>query len=384
MIPPAAARARFTAVFGGHADGVASAPGRVNLVGEHTDYNDGFVLPMAIDRGVTATFAGRHDGRLRVHAASFNDTREFAIDELRSPGEGHWSAYAAGVLWAIHRAGEPLCGLDLVLVGDLPVGAGLSSSAAVEMAVARAACAVAGIAWEPIRMARFAWEAEREFVGVPCGIMDQMASAASHAGCAMLLDCRSLDVRNVALPAEAIVLIMDSGVRRTLASSAYGERRAECLRAVDAIRTLAPDVVALRDVDEELLARAEPRMDLTAFRRARHFVFENVRPQEMADALASGDLEAAGRVMNASHVSLRDLYDVSSPELDALVEAAQRRRGCYGARMTGAGFGGCAIALVTRSEANAVKRDVEHEYRLKTGREAACFVSTATAGAMLD
>ncbi len=378
------AGASFAAVFGKRADDVAWAPGRVNLIGEHTDYNEGFVLPMAIDRGIAVAFARRDDDRLRVHATLFNDTREITPDQPQPRQlEPHWSSYAAGVMWAIRRAGQPICGLDLIIVGDVPMGAGLSSSAAVEVAVARAACAAANVAWEPMRMARLAQEAEREFVGVPCGIMDQVACAAARTGCALLVDCRTLDVRHVPMPKDAAVLILDSGVRRTLAASAYAERRAACQRAVSGIRTIAPDVVALRDVDTALLTRSESRMDEVAFRRARHVVGENVRPLSMADALGGGDVETAGRLMSESHASLRHLYEVSSPELDAMVEAAVRCPGCYGARMTGAGFGGCAVALVAARDADVVMRDVEQEYRQRTGRRAACFVSRPMSGAAL-
>jgi len=362
--PSDQARAGFADAFGYLSGGVAWAPGRVNLIGEHTDYNDGFVLPMAIERGVSAAFAPRTDLRLRAHALAFGETRDAAIAELtpehadsRAP-RGHWFAYVAGMMWAMRRAGLPVGGLDVAIAGDVPIGAGLSSSAAIEMAVARAACAAASIAWNAWAMARLGQQAENEFVGVSCGIMDQLASAASEDGHALLVDCRSLETRLVPIPVEASFVVMDTGVRRSLAGSEYNERRAACERAVKAIRMITPEVHALRDVDAALLERARGAMDEAAYRRAHHVVHEIRRPLDMADALNAGDLAAAGRLMNASHASLRDFYDVSSPELDAIVALAREHAVCFGARLTGAGFGGCAVALVASGGVEEFRRHV--------------------------
>jgi galactokinase len=368
--PSDQARAGFVDAFGYVCGGVAVAPGRVNLIGEHTDYNDGFVLPMAIERGVSAAFAPRDDGRLRAHALAFGETRDAAIAELtpednvprvpRAPRDprGHWFAYVAGMMWAMRRAGLPVGGLDVAIAGDVPIGAGLSSSAAIEMAVARAACATASIAWNARSMARLGQQAENEFVGVSCGIMDQLASAASEDGHALLVDCRSLETRLVPIPAEASFVVMDTGVRRSLAGSEYNDRRAACERAVKAVRTIAPGVHALRDVDAALLERARGAMDEAAYRRAHHVVHEIRRPLDMADALNAGDLAEAGRLMNVSHASLRDFYDVSSPELDAIVALAREHAACFGARLTGAGFGGCAVALVASGGVEEFRRHV--------------------------
>jgi galactokinase len=362
--PADRARAGFAGAFGSRVAGVAWAPGRVNLIGEHTDYNDGFVLPMAIEHGVSAAFAPRTDSRLRAHSVAFGETREATIDALAPDRggardlRGHWFAYVAGMVWAMRRAGLALSGFDIAIAGDVPIGAGLSSSAAVEIAVARAACASSSIPWSAPAMARLAQQAENEFVGVSCGIMDQLASAACEDGAALLVDCRSLETRRVPIPSDARVVVMDTGVRRSLAASEYNDRRGACDRAMQAVRTVAPSAQALRDVDAVLLERARGAMDDVAYRRALHVVHEIRRPLEMADALGSGHLAEAGRLMNASHASLRDLYEVSSPELDAIVARAREHRACFGARLTGAGFGGCAVALVASSAVDDFRRHV--------------------------
>ena len=281
----------------------------------------------------------------------------------------------------MRRAGPPPGGADLAIVSDLPIGAGLSSSAALELAAARALAAASALPWDARRAALLAREAENAFVGVACGIMDQFTSAMGEAGSALLLDCRSLETRQVPLPPESAVVVMDTGVRRALASSAYNDRRAACLRAVAAVQAIEPGVRALRDVDLALLARARTAMDDEAFRRASHVVGEIARPRAMADALAAGDLVAAGHLMDESHASLRDLYDVSCPELDAIVAAARSHPSCPGARLTGAGFGGCAIALVASRDAEAFMQHVTEGYARAAGREATVFAVRPSAGA---
>jgi galactokinase len=375
--------AAFSRAFGGSSRSVAVAPGRVNLIGEHTDYNDGFVLPMALERGVAAAFSPRADDILRVYADAFSETGEVAIADLAPRSVDGWMAYVGGIVWTLRTAAIPIRGLDVAIVSDLPIGAGLSSSAAIEIAVARAMCAGSGAPWNAARMARLGQRAENDFVGVASGIMDQFASAASVAGSALLLDCRSLDTRAVPIPAAASVVVMDTGVRRSLKASEYNERRSACERAVDAIRTLAPEVRALRDVDAALLERARGAMPPTVYRRARHVVDEIGRPLAMAAALDAGDLSAAGRLMNESHASLRDLYDVSSPELDAIVAEARSHRACFGARLTGAGFGGCGVALVSSGDVDDFMAHVRRGYANRTGRDAETFASRPAAGAHL-
>jgi galactokinase len=370
----------------------------VNLIGEHTDYNDGFVLPLAVERGVAAAFSPRRDDVVRAHAASFQETREVEIAALeprastvrraqdglkQSGGATDWMAYVGGVVWSLRRSGVAVSGIDLAIVSNLPIGAGLSSSAAIEIAVARAMSASAGTPWNAPQMARIAQRAENEFVGVASGIMDQFASAASIAGSALLLDCRSLETRPVPVPPAASIVVMDTGVRRSLKGSEYNERRAACEQAVEAIKTLAPDVRALRDVDAPLLERARGLMSPIVYRRAKHVVDEIGRPLAMAAALDAGDLQTAGRLMNESHASLRDLYDVSSPELDAIVAEAQSHRSCFGARLTGAGFGGCAVALVRSGDVDDFMDHVRRGYGNRTGRTAEAFATHPAAGAHL-
>jgi galactokinase len=389
---PQKARQRFQEEFGGSPAGLVFAPGRVNLVGEHTDYNDGFVLPMAIEKGIAFAFTPRTDDVLRVHSADVPQTRDLRLAQLkhrvsvepdRTGHRGGWFGYVAGVAWSMLGAGMELRGADIALTGDLPMGAGLSSSAALEIGVARVLAAVASSEWDPPAMALLAQRAEREFAGVACGIMDQLVVAAAHPDHALFIDCRSLDTRDVPLPPEINVVIFDSGVSRDLAASAYNDRRASCERAAEAIRARHPEVIALRDADLSMLEEAQATISADDYRRARHVILENPRPAAMSEALNAGDLRRAGRIMNDSHASLRDLYNVSTPELDLLVNSAVSVSGCYGARLTGAGFGGCVIAIADLQSTDAVIDHVIEEYRTKCGREAVPIVSRPSAGARL-
>ena len=383
----------FKQVFGTAAvPQIASAPGRINLIGEHTDYNDGFVLPMAIDRHVAVAFAPRADRVLRAYSAEFRHSRDVSLDTLerrsaadpaKHSGRGGWFGYVAGVAWAMIRAGHRPNGLDMAIVSDLPAGVGLSSSAALEIAVARALAEVAGMPWDPIPMARLAQQAEHEFAGVACGIMDQVAVAAATEGAALLLDCRSLETRTIPIPTAAKIVVFDSGVRRELATSAYNNRRAACERVVAALQKRDRWVHALRDADDAMLAAVAPTLDPQDVRRASHVIAENRRPLSLANAFADGDLARAGRLMMLSHASLRDLYEVSSPELDALVELSIEQPGCSGARLTGAGFGGCAIALVEEGSVERVLSSVEAGYEQRFGRSTTAFVCRAAGGAGL-
>ena len=376
-------RAAFAGVFPGAPPRAAFAPGRVNLIGEHTDYNDGYVLPMAISRGVAVAFRPRTDRLIRAHSTSFGATTTLALDDLDSTSRRDWAAYIAGVAWALTTEGLEVPGLDLCVAADLPIGAGLSSSAAIEVAVARTFAAAGGWAWDPVQGARLCQKAENEFVGMQCGVMDQFASAVSEEGCALRLDCRSLRHEPVLIPNSAVVVVMDTGVRRTLTSGAYNERRAACESAVTAIKAVDPTIRALRDVDAPLLEQAKGRMSDIVFRRARHVVAENLRPVLMADALRQGDLAAAGALMSASHASLRDLYEVSCPELDLLAGIAREHDACFGARMTGAGFGGCAVALVDRAGSEAFAAATVASYGAASGLPTWAWICEPKAGASL-
>jgi len=338
---------------------------------------------MAIERHVGVAFRPRDDRTLRAHSLDFGETREADLAALRPTGGHGWFDYVAGTAWSLLAAGLPLRGMDAVVGGDVPVGAGLSSSAAIEIATARALCAAAGLPFEPREMAVLCRRAENEYVGVGCGIMDQFASAASREGCALLLDCRSLATEWVGVPESATVVVMDTGVRRTLAGSAYNERRAACEAAVAVLRRSLPEIAALRDVAFEELAAHEAALDPVTFRRAAHVVREIERPALLARAFAGPDLALAGRLMDESHASLRDLYEVSCAELDLVCEIARGHAACYGARMTGAGFGGCAVALVRADSAPAFVRETEAAYREQSGLPGALFACRPAAGARL-
>lgn len=367
--------ATFARHFGGEPQFVARAPGRVNLIGEHTDYNDGFVLPMAIDREVRIAARPRDDGIVRLCAEAFDAWAAFALDAI-PPAQGDWRDYVAGVVLYLQRAGYPVRGMDALISGDVPIGAGLSSSAALEVATATACEAVGGFRLDPVAKAQMCQRVENEFVGVRCGIMDPFIATLGREGHALLIDCRSLEHRPVPIPADAVVVIADSRVRRELADSAYNERRAQC---EEAARRLG--VPALRDVTPALLERHRAALPSPVAQRAQHVVEENQRVLDAVAALERGDLEAFGQLMDASHASLRDLYEVSSPELDALVGIARAVPGCYGSRLTGAGFGGCTVSLVNREAVQAVRRAIEEEYPRRTGLQPQVYVTRAAAGA---
>jgi galactokinase len=375
----------FEQRFGAPPTLLARAPGRVNLIGDHTDYNDGFVLPMAIDRSVWIALRPRDDRRVVVYSLDFAERAGFDLGaEMSSALTGGarkgWIEYVHGVAWSLRDAGYPLGrGWDGVAAGDVPVGAGLSSSAALELATARAFAGLGGLAWEPIAMARLAQRAENEWVGVNCGIMDQLISAAGVAGHALLIDCRSLATRSVHMPSEAAVVVLDTATRRGLVDSAYNERRAQCEAAAAFF-----GVPALRDVDMPAFSARVAELDPLIRKRARHVVTENDRTLAAATALEGGDVERVGRLMDESHASLRDDFEVSRPELDTMVRLARAHDGCYGARMTGAGFGGCAVALVAGSAAQDFVREVTRRYATEVGLQPALYICTASQGASLE
>ena len=325
------------------------APGRVNLIGDHTDYNEGFVLPLAIHLETVVRARPREDGEI----------------QLQSETAG-WHAYAAAVAHVLAERGRPDVGVEGTISSSVPVGAGLSSSAALEVAIALALCDAAGFELPPLELALACQEAELLATGVPCGIMDQLASVAGVAGHALLIDCRSLEVRPIRLPSELAVLVVHSGVSRQLADSAYAERRAACEAVAARL-----GVRALRDATAEQV-RDDPR--------ARHVVSENARVLAAGAALAAGDTAALGPLLSASHRSLRDDYEVSTPELDVLV-AALEESGALGARLTGAGFGGCVVALARAADAEQVAADAIAGYRAETGLEPRLYRCRAAAGA---
>jgi galactokinase len=359
---------------------VVHAPGRVNLIGEHTDYNGGYVLPAAIGLGITIALVPTEDRRAELTLLDDGDRDGFDLDAIGAR-QGRWIDYVAGTAWALAEAGVPLRGFRGVLASDLPAGAGLSSSAAIELASAWALAAGERPAIDPMGLAQAAQRAENAYVGVASGLMDQFAVVFGVADHALLLDCRSLAHRTVALPAGTTLVICHSGAPRTLATSAYNTRRGECDRAVAGLRTMDPAVVSLRDADPALLAAAGDRLDATARRRAEHVVAENVRVLATVEALASGDLAAVGRAFAASHASLRDLFEVSSPALDALVDIATGVPGVIGARLTGAGFGGCTVNLVLDEAVDDLRQAVLDDYPRRTGLTPQVLTVRAAAGA---
>lgn len=368
---------QFEAIFGEKPAYLVRAPGRVNIIGDHTDYNDGFVLPMAIDRAVWIALRPRDDDQAVMYALDFD--RQFTISTTTFEREDHEhnpAKYVQGVAWALHNAGHSLRGWDGVMQGDVPIGAGLSSSAALELAAARAFSVVSDIEWQPHEMAKLAQIAENQWVGMNSGIMDQMISAVGEAGQALLIDCRSLETQPYPLPPETTVIVMDTGTRRELVTSAYNERRAQCEAAAQYF-----GVKALRDVSLATFNQNGGELDAVTQRRARHVITENQRVLQARDAMLSGDAVALGALLNASHDSLRDDFEVSSDALNAIVKIAQAHDGCYGARVTGAGFGGCAVALVQAAAADAFVQHVKRTYEQQQPHQAAIYVCEAADGA---
>ena len=372
-----AARARPDSVV------TVRSPGRVNLIGEHTDFNLGYVLPTAIDREIRIACLPTEDRRVVLHRLDTGQRGEFHLDHLPQRA-GNWLDYAVGTAWALTEAGLPLRGIRGVIGSNLPMGAGLSSSAAMELAVSYALLAGGAATPEPMALARIAQRAENAFVGVQSGLMDQFAVACGQAEAALLLDCRSLDWRTVQLPLDALTLVVcDSGQSRELAGSEYNVRRAQCDAAVAGLARHDPAVRSLRDVSPALLdeAAAQGWLEPVVLNRARHVVEENIRVLDTIAALEAHDLPALGRLFAASHASLRDLFEVSSPALDALVEIAVATPGVVAARMTGAGFGGCTINLVRPAAVDDLRAAVEKGYARRTGYTPRVFPVTPTAGA---
>ncbi len=362
----------------------AYAPGRVNLIGEHTDYNDGFVMPVAIALGTAATAAPRDDRRVAIRSGAFSGTAGFDLDDLREERRGDWSDYARGVLIELRRAGVPLRGATVELSSTLPIGAGLSSSASLEIALALALLRAAGAPLERAELAQLARRAETTGAGVRSGIMDQFAVLFGRRGCATLLDTRSLQVSHLPLPAGTTVAIANTMVERRLASGEYNRRREECERAVAMLSAAIPRIASLRDATLGDLDACRTELGDVLYRRARHVVTENARVLGAARALEAGDPAAFGALANASHASLRDDYEVSCPELDALAAAARACDGVYGARMTGAGFGGCIVALLEAGRVEAFRATVAQRYRDQTGIEPAFYDGTPADGASAD
>ncbi len=373
----------FQQQFGETPQFIIRAPGRVNLIGEHTDYNDGFVLPMAIDRAVWLAIRPRTDNRVYVTSTAIDTPTDFTLDNLENEGQHHWSEYLKGVTWALQEAGHKLNGWEGVLASDVPVGAGLSSSAAIEMATARAFTAVTpDLAWDPPTMALLGQKAENQWVGANTGIMDQMISAAGEQNHALFIDCRDLSTKSIPLPAGTAVVIMDSATRHTHVDSGYNTRREQCETAASFFA-----VSHLRDVTtaqfESKSAELEATHDNEVMRRARHVITENERVLQAIAAMQAGDATTMGRLMNESHKSMDQDFEITNEQLNVLAQLAQAQEGCFGARMTGGGFGGCAVALVAADQATDFATAVSQAYDQQTNLQSSIYICQATAGAAI-
>jgi galactokinase len=370
----------FARCFGHPPRWLVAAPGRVNLIGEHTDYNDGFVLPMAIERYILIAADVNTSGRVTLHNETTGETATFNVRPKVERGEPSWSNYVRGVIAGFQKRREKVSGFDAVIESTLPLGGGLASSAALEVATATLLESMAGQALDPLEKALLCQQAEHDFAGVPCGIMDQFTSILAQANHAVLLDCRSRTTTSVPMTDPAVtVLVINTNVRHKLAESEYAKRRSQCEAAAIALK-----VKSLRDATPLALEAARRQMELVVFRRARHVVSENDRTVQAAQAIQNSDWPTVGRLMYASHASLRDDYEVSCPELDTVVEMAQAMGpdgGIIGCRMTGGGFGGCAVSLVRTEAVQRITRSLDTAYEKKTGRQASIFSSRPAAGA---
>ncbi|KAA3663355.1 MAG: galactokinase [Chloroflexi bacterium] len=369
----------FVEQFGERPSFIVRAPGRVNLIGEHTDYNDGFVLPMAIDRAIWIALRPRDDRQVSVTTLDYGETETFSLDTLEK-GKG-WIEYIKGTAWAMQEAGYALNGWEGVLKGDIPKGAGLSSSAALEMATTQAFNAVSDFEWKAPDMALLGQKAENKWVGVNTGIMDQMISAAGKDGQALLIDCRTLEHTLVPLPpasdgAATAVIVLDTATRRGLVGSAYDERRQQCETAAAYF-----EVKALRDVSMAEFLGGADGLEPLPYKRAKHVVTENLRTLNAAKAMQNADAELMGQLMNESHTSMHEDFEITNKELHIMAKIAQQQEGCFGARMTGGGFGGCAVALVHEGKVEGFVTAVATAYEAATNLKPNIYVCRASAGA---
>lgn len=360
---------------------IFAAPARVNLIGEHTDYTGGFVMPMAIDFRTVAVVSAREDDRAVFYSANYDQEVGFEIASLKRKPGGGWSEYPAGVLWSLGKEGVAVGGFDMSLVGDVPLGAGLSSSASVEVATAMALLGHAGTELPLDKVATLCRRAENEYVGAKSGIMDQFVVTGAVAQRAMLLDCRSLEYELLPLPDEVRVVICNSMVKHAVATGEYGDRSTEVEAGQAVLRREKSGIKLLRDATLEDLEACRDLMSAASFKRCRHIITENGRVMEARAALLKGDMERFGALMVEAHVSVRDDFAASCEEVDVLVAIAMQQAECFGARITGGGFGGCSVNVVRADAAERFVATLRREYAVKTGIEADCFVCTPSDGA---
>ena len=372
--------ARFESLYAKVAR-VYRAPGRVNLIGEHTDHNEGFVMPMAIDFSTWVAIAPRDDRILVIRSENFAQTVDFDLDEKKAHGWGHWSDYPRGVSVMLENAGHHLRGAEMLVHSEVPIGSGLSSSAAIEVATAFALLDTCGVAVVPLELAKVCQQAENDYVGMRCGLMDQFIACFGQTGHALMLDCRSLEYKLLPLPDDVKVVVCNTMVRHELAGSAYNARRADCEEGVRLLKAMLPQVRSLRDVSVEELEQCKADLPEVIYRRCRHVVKENARVVEAAAALERRDMITFGELMRESHRSLRDDYEVSCEELDILVDLANQAEGVQGARMMGGGFGGCTVNLVQARSVDSFKKRVADGYEKATGRVPEIYVCTPAQGA---
>jgi galactokinase len=383
--PPSAVALRklqalFAELYGGTAR-IYRAPGRVNLIGEHTDYNEGFVMPVALDLYTYVAAGPRPDRRLRVYSESLGEKVEIDLDAIRPGRTGHWSDYIRGVAGMLESSGYQLRGADLAVMSEVPLGSGLSSSAALEVSTALALLGSSDINVDRTAIAKLCQKAEHLYPETMCGIMDQFISCHGRAGHALMLDCRSLDFRLLPIPGYVRLMVCNTMVRHEHASGGYNERRHQCEEGLRALREVVPGIQALRDITLDKLNQHRDCLSPIIYKRVRHVVTENDRVMTAATALEKGDLAMFGRLMAESHRSLRDDYEVSIAELDLMVELASGQPGVYGARMTGGGFGGCTINLVDTAHAEKVQQELERRYAAETGIKPAILICEASDGA---
>jgi galactokinase len=380
MTTPAELSEVFQKLFGGRAS-IYRAPGRVNVIGEHTDYNDGFVMPAAIDFSTWVAIAPRNDRKLSIHTENFSETADLDLDHPPERGRGHWSDYPFGVAVELERAGQQLHGANILVRGEVPIGSGLSSSAAIEVATGFALLDVCGARIDRLELAKLCRRAENEFVGMRCGLMDQFISCFGKTDHVLMLDCRLLDYKLLALPAYVKLVVCNTMVKHELVSSQYNARRTECEEGVRLLRRQLPGISSLRDVTTDDLKTFGGEVPEMIRKRCRHVVTENARVVSAASALEHEDLGTFGQLMRESHRSLRDDYEVSCKELDLMVELAERVDGVYGARMTGGGFGGCTINLVESDSVDSFKETVAKGYVDALGSEPEIYICLAAQGA---